>query len=286
MVVKKKATKKLKLPKGQRPFEKIYKHPDRTQIIKKLKKDGESVRSVEAWLREKYPEDKKLQVSFITLQKFRNEKLHIEKSAVKEIREAQRDKIIEKQELEKQKQIGKELENNEKRWENLPIYKQLVRDAVDYHVSIEKELKEILILIKSRTEDLFDKASAGKITINEEANLQKYFQTVTLIMDRWAKYVEKIADQRVETNINITVIEDQVAVLRDAIKETFQEVAPELMPVFLDRLSSRMEMLRYRRKPEIDFKGVSQETKMIGEAVKDLEYSPDLSEDFAAIEGD
>jgi len=49
------------------------KHPDKEEVIRMLN-DGESVRAVEAWLKEKYPSNKNMWVTSVTLQTFRKEK--------------------------------------------------------------------------------------------------------------------------------------------------------------------------------------------------------------------
>ena len=187
-------------------FEKLLLHPDKNVIVKMLMR-GDGVRAISKYLKEKYPNNKKMQLTTNTLQKFRTEKLNLEGEALEAVKEATKQSAEIKKEKKEDAQIKR-----------IPAYKEKLKEVVDYHVDLQNELKQLLILIKARTEDLFDKASNGQITINEEANLQRYFASWTTTIERWAKYIEKIADKTIETNVNITVIEDQMSVIREAIR--------------------------------------------------------------------
>lgn len=222
-------------------FNKILTHPDKNDIVRMLTR-GQGVRAVSKHLKEKYPDDKSLHISTPTLQKFRKEKLNLEKEVISQLKEADKERV-------EIKEISKE----DAKLRKITSYKEAVQKAADVHVDIRTELSEMITLVKSRIEDLFDKAEAGEATINEEANLQKYFPILTASLDKWMKYVEKVADQTIDTNVNITIIEDQMSVIREAVKETLEELDPSLTLKFLDNLSKKMESLNYRRPPQVHF---------------------------------
>ena len=58
-------------------FEKILLHTDKNVIVKMLMR-GDGVRAISKYLKEKYPNNKKMQLTTNTLQKFRTEKLNLE----------------------------------------------------------------------------------------------------------------------------------------------------------------------------------------------------------------
>ena len=232
-------------------FEKLLLHPDKNVIVKMLMR-GDGVRAISKYLKEKYPNNKKMQLTTNTLQKFRTEKLNLEGEALEAVKEATKQSAEIKKEKKEDAQIKR-----------IPAYKEKLKEVVDYHVDLQNELKQLLILIKARTEDLFDKASNGQITINEEANLQRYFASWTTTIERWAKYIEKIADKTIETNVNITVIEDQMSVIREAIRETLNEFEPEIAIKFLDKLSSKIANLSYKAPKQIEFKEIKKDVKLI-----------------------
>jgi hypothetical protein len=236
-------------------FEKINSHPDRSTIVRMLAR-GDGVRAVAKYLREKYPRNKKMHLTANTLQRFRSEKLNIEGEALEAIKDATK----QKKEITAEEQTDKQIKNN-------PIFQEKIKEAVEFHVDLQKELKELLVLIKARTEDLFDRASRGDITVNEEANLQRYFQSWTTTIERWAKYIEKIADKTVETNVNITVIEDQMSVIREAIRETLAELQPEVAIKFLDKINSKMAGLSYRAPKQVEFSEIRDDVQMLTAAI-------------------
>lgn len=237
-------------------FEKIFSHPDKNTIVRMLTQ-GQGVRKVAKYLKEKYPKDKKMYVSPVTLQKFRKEKLNIEGIALDAIKQAEKEKKEVKEEKKGDTQIRR-----------LPAYKDAVKKAADIQVDIRKELSELIILIKSRIEALFDKAEADEATINEETNLQKYFPILGNVLDKWMKYIEKVADQTIETNINVTVIESQMAAIREAVRETFQEIDPEASLKFLENLSKRMDSLHYQQ-PTLSFNKIHKDTKVLNAKIKE-----------------
>ena len=209
-------------------FEKILTHPDKNKILKMLK-DGHGVRKVEAFLRDKYPGNKKLIITAPSLQRFRKEHLNIEGKALEVIKDSMA-----------QKHLKHNLTNNN-------TYRELIRERVEEILDIGKTLKEIKAVVEARVEKLFDAAESVGITTNQEQNLIKYLQTILTTVDKQAKYVERIADNTGETNINITVIEDQVAIIREAVREVMMEMmAPEQATMFLEKLNQKMAEKKYR----------------------------------------
>jgi hypothetical protein len=156
-------------------FEKILGHPSKNLIVRMLTQ-GRGVRAVAKELKNMYPNDKKLQLSVPTLQKFRKEKLNLEGDTLDAVKQATKEKRLIKQEKKEDTQLRK-----------IPAFRDAVAKAVNMHVDIRQELQELLTTVKSRVEDLFDKAANGSLSVNEEANLQKYFASWTTTIQNWAK---------------------------------------------------------------------------------------------------
>ena len=64
---------------------KVLRHPDKEEIIKMLL-NGESVKEVERWIKKKHPRSKRLQISYMTLQKFRAENLNLKGDVLDDIK--------------------------------------------------------------------------------------------------------------------------------------------------------------------------------------------------------
>jgi chorismate mutase len=215
-------------------FPKIMEHPDKNRIVKWLR-DGKGVRWVSKTLREMYPDDPDKRLSVPTLQAFRKEHLKLEGDVLEDLKKTKRQQAGEKALQKEHTQVR-----------NLPTYKEKLAEIVDLHIDIKRGLVAMEKLITSRLEDLFDAAARGDITIDKEKLLQGYFDRYFMMIDKWAKYVDKVADFKVEANINVTVVQDQMAVLRQAVHELVREMDPELALSFLDRLNERMRGLNYK----------------------------------------
>lgn len=241
-------------------------HPLKNDIVKMLTQ-GQSVKDVEQYITENC-KDKKLHITFMTLQKFRKEKLDMDKEAINKIKKVAQEK----------KEI-KEYKKGETNLRKLPAYQEAISKALDKQLDIRTELSEMIILIKERIRDLFDRAQAGETTINEEANLQKYFPILGATLDKWMKYIEKVADHTIETNVNITVIEDQMLIMREAVKDTLQEMEPELALKFMDKLNERMNTLNYTRPPRLEFDKIQEDAHKLSNEIKQIEGEIDGNEE-------
>jgi hypothetical protein len=235
------------------PFGKILFHPGRKKIDRMLR-GGVSVVEVSQRLREMYPGEKKLHLTPATLQKYRRKYLKVDGAAIRMVREIVKEK---KEEKEKKNLI------NSVSPERSSIYKEKLKEALDVHIDIKQQLGNLSVLINSRIEDIFNRAQSGDASSIEEQNLQKYFQTYITVIERWAKYIDKVADHTVETNVNITVIEDQMAVIRECIRETFNEINPELAIKFFEKLERKMAMLSYRPPKQQTFVEMHRDVKSL-----------------------
>lgn len=246
-------------------FAKILGHPDKNLIVRMLTQ-GHGVRSVAKEVKRLHPNDKKLHISVPTLQKFRKEKLNLDGETLDAVKQATKEKQIKKQEKKEDTQLRK-----------IPAFREAVEKAANVHVDIREELQQLLTTVKSRVEDLFDRAANGDLSVNEEANLHKYFASWTTTIQQWAKYVDKIADKTIETNVNITVIEDQMAVLRNAVRETIEEeMDQEVAMRFMHKLSQKISELSYKQN-DISLNDIKTGTHLIARDIQDaeVEYETD-----------
>jgi hypothetical protein len=241
---------------------KILDHPDKNLIIRKLM-NGEGVRKVAKWLQERHPNDKTRHLSVPTLQTFRKDHLKIEGEALEIIKTAEKEKKVIRDDNREEKKISKEIKN-------LPSYQEKLKEAVGLHIDIRQQLANLHMLISSRIEDLFDKLAHGEATVSDEVNLQKYFQTYILALEKWAKYIDKVADYTIETNVNVTVIEDQMALMREAVWEILHNMEPILATRFLEKLSLKMSNMSYRT-DKSSFNKINSDIKVLTSNVEDVD---------------
>jgi len=206
---------------------KVLAHPDKEDIIRLLL-EGESVKSVESWLKEKYPRKKRMHISYMTLQKFRSDHLNLRGEVLDDIKN-------------RRVEVNKESAEAEARMivKNSSAYLQKIDEIASTELDVAKRLLEMDALINSRIEFYFNVLQNGG-SIKEDKVFIDYINTMKSLMQDWKKYIEGFADQKIEHNININVINEQARVLRESVMEILHKMDPDLIPVFVDALNRRM----------------------------------------------
>jgi len=210
--------------------DKILKHPAREEIDKRLLA-GESVKEVEKWLKQKYSNQPKYWVNYMTLQSYRKHRLNLDGEILAEVK-AERTQLI-SQERERKKQA-------------------LVEQGQEYQAA-KTQIAHQLLDSNNLILDLQDKIWE-RIQILEQSEIKEHLkdsvivQYITQLRQLLIDYHKLLDDQdraaaRSQTNITIDVgkIQEEQRLLKEAIKETFLEIAPELLPSFLERLQQRLQ---------------------------------------------
>jgi len=214
---------------------KILKHPDKEEIIEMLN-NGESVRGVEAKLKEKYPNNKGLWLSSVTLQKFRKDHLQLEGRVLKDIQEAGR---VQKQMVEEQ--------DRQKQLEASDAYNRKLNEIVDSKLDVARKILELDKIIETRMEYWFNAVASGEESASKgDKELRQFMDRQMNLLAQYKKFVEGLADKTIDHNVNITVFNDQIAVIRDVIRECIADFEPERAMLFLEKLNEKMANTTYR----------------------------------------
>lgn len=212
---------------------KVLVHPERKEIIRRLT-EGESVKSVERWLKSKHPKSKRLQVSYMTLQKFRKEYLKLEGKVLDDIKQAKAERDETTRSMETQMIIA-----------NAPSYIEKINEIADSELDVTRKLLELEKILSSRLEFYYNEIANGG-TIKEDKIFLDYIDRYKGVLQDWKKYVEGVADQKIEHNVSIQVVNDQATILKEVIFETLREInQAELIPVFVSKLSTKMGQLEH-----------------------------------------
>ena len=209
---------------------KILNHPDKETVISKLL-EGDSVKEVERWLKEKYPRTRRLHISYMTLQKFRAEHLNIKGEVLDDIKN-------------KRGEIDREATEAEARMiiKASSSYQQKLEEIASSELDVTRRLLEMDKLINSRIEYYYNLLQEGG-SLREDKIFIEYINTMKALMQDWKKYIEGVADKKIEHNINISVVNEQARILKEAVLDVLQELNPELVSVFVDRLDIKMRQL-------------------------------------------
>lgn len=212
---------------------KVLQHPDKEVIISKLI-EGESLREVENWLKNKYPRKKRLHVSYMTLQKFRQEHLNIQGDVLDDIKNKRNEKTREETVAEQKAIISAS-----------NAYQNKINEVVNNEIDVSKRLLEMDALVTSRIEFYYNLLQEGG-GVKEDKVFLEYVNMMKGIMQDWKKYIEGFADKKIDHNINVNVAFDQVKIIKSTIYEILEEIDPNLMNVFINKLDSRMKELEYQ----------------------------------------
>ena len=209
---------------------KVLNHPDKEELIRKLL-EGDSVKEVEGWLKEKYPRRKRLHVSYMTLQKFRAEHLNLKGDVLDDIKNRRHE--IDKESIDAETKMV---------IHNSSAYQQKIDQIASNKLDVSKRLLEMDSLINSRLEFYYNLLENGG-TLKEDKIFIEYINTMKGLMQDWKKYVEGVADKRVEHNININVVNEQARILKETVVDVLSEISPDLITVFVERLEYKTRSL-------------------------------------------
>ena len=207
-------------------------HPDKDEIIKRML-DGESVRSIESWLKEKYPNKKRNHISYPTLQIFRQENLNIRGEVLEDIKEIK----AAKDEAEKERILEEKVKKSN-------AYKEKLEEIVSQEIDVNRRLLEMEALVNSRIEFYFNILNSGG-TIREDKIFIEYINILRGLMSDWKKFIEGYTDNKVEHNVNINVMMQQITIIKNVVSDVLQDIQPELVPNFIDKLNEKLDLVDY-----------------------------------------
>lgn len=212
---------------------KVFGHPEREEIISKLL-NGESVKGVEAWLKKRHPRKKRLQISYVTLQKFRKEHLNIHGEVLENLKSARQEKD-DKSDLLNAKAIIA----------SSSAYQQKLDEIVSTELDANRKILEMLTLVSSRIEVYFNTVNTSGGNIKQDKLLIELLNTQRGLVQDWKKYVEGVADKTIDHNVNVTVVNEQITVLKNIVFEVLRDLDPSLIPKFIERVNSRLLNVQY-----------------------------------------
>jgi len=213
---------------------KVLKHPAKDQIDERLLA-GESVDKVAAWIRQKYPQQKKFHINKMTLQAYRNNYLNLEGEVLADIQRERRDKrAIDRQRLALERR---------KSSETFQISK--VRIAEQLEMTIVDTKNQLQTLFENLSERIEIMQSQKVSHLNEKVIVDQMRLFKDLIEEVWKMERKMKEDSGTTIGIDAEKAQKQMKAMKSAIKDTFLEIAPELLQPFVQRLAENIGSISF-----------------------------------------
>ncbi len=207
----------------------VLKHPCFEEINARLLK-GESVQHVSGWLRKKFKNDKRKWISKMTLQAYRQNHLNLTGELLAEIKK-------ERQEVLLQEKRGQQHEIVKASKEYQLAKRKLANDVLD----TRSEILRIHDNIWEQIDVLKEAGDTRKLHLVSATVKDLLSEARQLMMDYNKLLDNQEKNTQTSVSINIGSVQDYQKQLKETLLETFREVAPELLPSFLDRLREKLQ---------------------------------------------
>lgn len=218
------------------PRNKILNHPDKNEIMKKLA-NGEPVRVIADWLKKKYPKrgEAHLRPSHTTIQKFKKEDMNLHGQVLQDVKEAKASTTMHW--VKKQEKIDKMKRSS--------AYQELIEEAAQKEVDTQEKILNVFTLIEHRLESIFNAIqSADFIDHKLEKDMMSYLNLLLSTVDKHKVYIEG-HNQVSDTNINVTVVNDQILLLREALRQTLHAQDPSIAIMLMEKINYMSKDLNY-----------------------------------------
>lgn len=223
------------------PLSKVIRHPDKEEIIRRLLA-GESTREIETYLKEKYhkPTEKRYHISYMTLQKFRSEELNIKRDVLNDIKNRRNNDEL----VAFDHQVRAVVQNSS-------AYQDKLNEIVGNEMDMSRRLLEMEKLIASRMEFYYNQLVSGTFDKDGETIFISYLNSMRSVMQDYKKYIEGFADKKIDHNINISVVDDQLKIMKEVVVDVLRDMDPNLVLVFMEKINTKMVSLKHGT-PEYD----------------------------------
>lgn len=219
-------------------FSKILNHPDLQHIITKLT-SGEPARSVSEWLKERYPDDKDKQISYNTLNEFRTEQLNIHGAVLEDIQH----QIQKTAENDVKDELVKEVKKNK-------TYREKLNEVVDQQIDWRYKLLQLMNIIETRIEQIFDRTQENPDNCKPDYVLIQWMEKLIQMIELVRK-VEGAPDQVIQQTTTVQIVEEQSALLQEALRQTLAEIDLETSLLLMEKISDNLSKLKMAKETDL-----------------------------------
>lgn len=206
-------------------FTKILRHPQKDYILSELL-SGTSPEKVSEFLSVKYSGDKSRIVGKSLLREFRDDHLDQYKFLKKVIKGS----------AEYDRNLAESLLKND-------VWKTRLASFVDDELDIKKKTVDLIKIVESRVEQVFDKIQQDPGNYKGDYVLIKWFELLFNALEKLDKFVNGAGDTIIQNNITVQMVEQHSLAFQKAITEVLTEFDPVISTQFLDLLATKLQTL-------------------------------------------
>lgn len=218
---------------------KIISHPDKDELISKLV-IGISSKDIYDWLASKYinANEKKFILSEKSIKSFKDNYLDIYSLI-------QNDLANTKIAVNNNNEDDLELSIR-----NVPAYKNILIKTANEELDIRTIVKKLCAAIELRFSQVFDEIQANPDVINTKIDrlLIDYTEVLGNILEKYYKFTEAPADNVIQHNVTLQVVDQHITVFHDVIKKVLSQMDLETSLYFMEVFHDEMNKLKLPEK--------------------------------------
>jgi hypothetical protein len=216
-------------------LKKILEHPDKDEVISKLIL-GIPAKDIYDWLKSKYTNvsEAKFVIAEKSIKSFQDNYLDVYN-------------IIQEDLSKSRVAIATNTEEELKlTTSNLPAYKSLLLKTANEELDIRKVVKNLCVAIETRFSQIFDEIQEDPRNINTKIDrvLIDYTEVLGNILEKYYKFTEAPADQVVQHNVTLQVVDQHITVFHDVIKDVLSQMDLETSLYFMEVFNEKMSKLK------------------------------------------
>lgn len=215
-------------------YAKILKHQDINQIIDRLSQ-GDSVRDVSAWLKEKYPNDKDKHISHAVLDGFRREHLNVYGTVLEDIKNT----IVKVEQEEINTNLREIIKKNK-------TYEEKLQEVVDTQIDYKVKLHQLMNVMETRFGQLFDLTQNDPRNMKPDKAMSEWAKNMLEVI-REIRKIDGAPDQVIHHNVTVQAIDEQVSIFQQAFINTVSKYDIELASKIIDDFNNNIKILKQGR---------------------------------------
>lgn len=217
-------------------YKKIVQHPDKDEIISKLV-IGQPINDIHDWLKAKYTNvsETKFVISEKILKSFQNTYLDFYNDILQDMSKTKTALTNGTQD-----QLELSIKGNSS-------YKGAIIKVLDNELDIRQMVSRLATNIETRLSQIFDEIQADPRNINTKIDrlLIDYTEVFGGLLEKCHKFNEvPVADQIIQHNVTLQVVDQHISVFHDVIKEVLSQMDLETSMYFMEVFNNKMSKLK------------------------------------------